>query len=161
MSRTLRTAAVPRWALVPAVALVLAGCGGDDDPGIDAASPPSTPDAEAATVEPTPVVLPVSPSGPPPAALELLTPAAGNGPRPDLAWTPVPGAQAYHLVLYGPDGMGYWAWQGAGSSVPLGGATLEPGAPGPSLTDGMTWDVVAYDARGTLIAASGRQPIEP
>lgn len=94
--------------------------------------------------------------------VELLTPEAGGGPRPDLSWSAVPGADHYGLYVYAPSGDIYWAWQGRATSVPVGGLPrLHDDVAGPSVSEGMTWAVVAYDTDLLPVAVSPRRPISP
>lgn len=94
--------------------------------------------------------------------MTLTTPTSGNGSRPLLAWESVEGADWYSVYLYGPDQGLYWSWQGRETSVPVGGRPqLNDKAPGPSVADGMTWSVVAYDNHDMPIASGGPRPIAP
>jgi hypothetical protein len=94
--------------------------------------------------------------------MTLTTPTSGNGSRPLLAWESVEGADWYSVYLYGPDQGLYWSWQGRETSVPVGGRPqLNDKAPGPSVADGMTWSVVAYDSHDMPIASGGPRPIAP
>lgn len=94
--------------------------------------------------------------------MTLLTPSSGGGLRPLLEWESVSGADHYGAYVYAPDGSIYWAWTGRATQVHVGGEPrLEDRAPGPSVIDGMSWAVIAYDAEMLPIAVSGRQPIGP
>lgn len=94
--------------------------------------------------------------------LALLTPMSGAGPRPELAWEPVDGAFFYNVVVLDPTGRGYWGWEGTDTSVHVGGEpVIKEGLSGPSVIDGMTWQVSAYDSDQNLIALSHQQPIAP
>ncbi len=95
-------------------------------------------------------------------AITINTPVSGGGTRPILAWEPVNGADRYGVYLYAPGGRLYWSWQGREPSVPVGGRPqLREDALGPSVTEGMTWMVIAYDADQFPIAAGGLRPIDP
>jgi len=92
----------------------------------------------------------------------LLTPESGGGSRPELAWAVVDGAFFYNVVLLDPTGRGYWGWEGTAAAVHVGGEpVIKEGLSGPSVIDGMTWQVAAYDDDQNLIALSHRQPIAP
>ncbi|TVR31975.1 MAG: hypothetical protein EA388_12700 [Nitriliruptor sp.] len=94
----------------------------------------------------------------------LTTPAEGGGQWPELAWESVPDADQYAVTVYDPDDVAYWAWQGTDVSVIAGGfdpAPPEGSGVAPRIRAGMTWDVVALDESGGLIAQSGVRPISP
>jgi len=96
--------------------------------------------------------------------ITLTTPAEGGGRWPELAWEPVASADRYAVTLYDPDGVAYWAWRGTEASVIAGGFAPPPpegSGAAPRVRDGMTWDVVALDEAGELIAQSGVRPIAP
>ena len=158
------------------LALLITACGAEEPP------PPTEPEqvlpTELPTSEPTPVeeaaATPTEEA--PPAEAEpaqpeylsfldpvaLLTPTSGGGTRPILAWEPVPGADRYGVYLYAPSGRLYWSWQGRETSVPVGGLPqLREDAIGPSVVDGMTWTVIAYDADQFPLAAGGPRAIGP
>lgn len=142
-------------ALALSVALALSACSSDDDGG----GGPN--DAAAASSTTT--------SGPAAAffgdfdtVIELRTPTEGEGLRPTLRWVAVDGADLYGVYLYDPDGAVYWTWRGEGTEVPVGGSPrLDDDAPGPRVTPGMTWAVVAWDADLLPVAASAERPIGP
>lgn len=95
-------------------------------------------------------------------SVTLLTDTSGGGPRPLLEWEAVADADHYSVYVYAPDGDVYWVWTGHDTSVPVGGAPqIADGAPGPSVTDGMTWAVLAHDADGVPLAVSEQRPIAP
>jgi hypothetical protein len=90
------------------------------------------------------------------------SPESGGGIRPLLDWEPVEGADHYAVVLYAPDRDAYWAWFGADTAVHVGGEPLlRDDAPGPSIVEGMSWLVIAYDAGGLPVAISPTRPIAP
>lgn len=96
--------------------------------------------------------------------IELTTPVDGGGPWWELAWEPVDEADGYSVTVYSPQGRAYWAWNGAETSVVVGGFDEPPPSDAsvePRLEPGMTWDVVAYDAEEAMIAQSGVRPIGP
>lgn len=151
-----------RW-LAATTMLVATACS-DSEPTEAATDdePPTTLDAgvEAADEETRPAAEPLF------AGLEesvtLLTETADGGHRPLLEWEPVADADHYSAYLYAPSGEVYWAWTGRDTSVPVGGAPrIDDGAPGPSVTDGMTWAVLAHDAAGLPLAVSEQRPIAP
>jgi hypothetical protein len=87
---------------------------------------------------------------------------SGAGVRPLLEWEPVEDADHYAVVLYAPDGDAYWAWFGADTAVHVGGEpALRDEAPGPSVVEGMSWLVIAYDVGGDPVAISAARPIAP
>lgn len=90
------------------------------------------------------------------------TPEAGGGFRPELQWDAIDGADHYGVYLYAPSGDVYWSWRGMETQVFVGGAIqLSDSAPGPSVADGMSWAVIAYDADLIPVAASPMRPIAP
>jgi hypothetical protein len=92
----------------------------------------------------------------------LLTPEAGGGGRPLLEWEPVPGADHYAVYVYAPDDRVYWAWTGDDARVHVGGEPqLLEGVSGPSISPGMSWAVIAFDADLLPIAVSERREIAP
>ena len=94
--------------------------------------------------------------------ITLLTPTSGGGTRPILEWEAVEGAIGYEVALNGPGGGIYWAGWATGTSIPVGGEPLvDPAYSGPSVSEGMTWSVAAYDADGYLVAVSAMRPIAP
>ncbi len=94
--------------------------------------------------------------------VDLLTPEAGGGARPELAWEPVDQAFFYNVVVLDPSGGGYWGWEGTATAVHVGGEpVITAGLSGPSVIDGMSWQVSAYDSDQNLIALSHQQPIAP
>ena len=97
------------------------------------------------------------------AAVELLGPSTeGVGEVPTFEWSPVEGAAAYRLVVVDADGGAVWAWEGAATSVALGGVPNRPvGAEGPVLSPGSSWSVSALDAEGHVIAVSVLRPVSP
>jgi len=159
--------------------LLLAGCSSPDPPtaddeadvvveDVEEVEPEVTTDAgapEEDPAEPEPVVEEDPPRpdlGLP--EMVLATPAEGGGQWPELAWEPTAGADNYAVTLYDPDDVAYWAWQGSDVSVIAGGfdpAPPEGSGVAPRVREGMTWDVVALDEDGGLIAQSGVRPISP
>ena len=96
--------------------------------------------------------------------LLLIGPAVtGAGERPEFSWEPVAGAATYSLAILTAADEPLWAWEGAGTTVILGGwaTTPIPAAPGPLLTADAKWFVVAFDAQGLPIANSVMRPIAP
>jgi len=171
--------------------LLLSGCGGDDgaastsEPSGDVSADESIATTTSAAVATTTTTA-AQPAGDPPGdadapeqteieiiapeirdalgidTLTLLTPTSGGGTRPAFEWEPVDDAFMYSVVLRGPDGRGYWGWEGRVTSIHLGGEPLiEEGKPGPSLVEGMSWHVAAYDADFDMIALSRRRSIDP
>lgn len=165
--------------------VALVSCSGGDDtaenetssnsttsaPGVSATSVPADDSGSAATT-----VVPVddepAPTTAPPitvplieglaAEVELLTASSGTGIRPLLEWSPLGGASMYMATVYSPDGSPYWTWTGAATSVHVGGdPVLDDSVPGPSVIEGMTWGVVAFDDEVVPIALSSRQAISP
>lgn len=97
--------------------------------------------------------------------MTLLTSPDGGGPRPQLAWESVQGADYYLAVLYAEDGRPYWSWLGEDNEIYVGGLSEEPPPPeiavGPIVMDCMTWMTTAYSADGVPIAAGGPRLISP
>jgi hypothetical protein len=129
------------------------------DPSGDVEAADDEPIEEAATVaavdERTPAIdldLP---------AIELETPVSGEGPRPELRWSPVDDASSYLVVLRADvDGAASWAWRGTATSVPVG-PVEQPGLGAPEVREGMTWSVLAFDADDEPVAQSLERPIAP
>jgi hypothetical protein len=96
-------------------------------------------------------------------SIKLLTALEGGGARPLLAWEAVPGADRYQLLVFDEAGQSYWAWEGGQTQVYMGGAVTQPpeDTSGPSIAEGYTWAVVAYDTAGNILASSGSRPISP
>lgn len=162
------------------VALALAGCSATAS---EAEDPTTTGEAPEATTEASPDA--TSEGGPTTTAapnsttttettigvvaptidlqsIETSTPASGEGPRPELRWEPVPDAELYLVTVFDPSGAPYWAWQGETTSVHVGGEPqLRPEAAGPSVIDGMSWEVIAVDGELGLLAESERQELSP
>ncbi|MCC5948039.1 MAG: hypothetical protein JJT89_06240 [Nitriliruptoraceae bacterium] len=93
--------------------------------------------------------------------IELLTPASGEGPRPELRWAEVDGASSYLVVLRrDADGAASWAWRGTGTSVPVG-PVEQPGLGAPEVEAGMSWSVLAFDAADEPVAQSRERSIAP
>jgi len=90
-------------------------------------------------------------------------PESGAGKVPTFKWKRVDGAAAYRLAVLDGDGDAFWAWQGTKTSVVLGRVKNRPpkGEAGPIVTDGARWSVVALDAEGRVIAASGFRGLSP
>lgn len=165
----------PRRTLLLAVMVLSAACsGGDgsvgttpestvppegsDSGGEGVGSTPTTDSVEDSTTTTT-VVAPLDFDIP---AIEVTTPTSGEGPRPELSWEPVPETVFYLVTVYTPSGDPYWAWQGEKTAVHVGGEPqLEPDAAGPSVVDGMTWEVVAVGPSDEPLAASGLMEISP
>jgi len=97
------------------------------------------------------------------AEVRLLGPSTeGVGEVPTFEWSPVEGAAAYRLVVVDADGGAVWAWEGDGTSAPLGGVPDRPvGAEGPVLSPGSSWSVSALDAEGHVLAVSLLRPVSP
>jgi hypothetical protein len=174
---------------IAAFALIVSACsgsGGDADPeaSADTVAPAqqdstdSTPVADDEAGDPTtPADPPAAPSESTPEqpvlsteplfgdfdqSIELLTSFEGGGIRPTLEWTEVAGVDHYGVYLYAPSGAVYWAWRGRTTSIVVGGEPrLADAAAGPSVSNGMTWAVVAYDADLLPLAVSPAAPIAP
>ena len=96
--------------------------------------------------------------------IELRTSGAEGGPWPVLEWETIDGAESYGVTLYAASGDVYWRWRGPDTEVRVGGFPEEPepdAALAPRVEEGMTWDVVARDDDGSVIAQSGERPISP
>ena len=149
--------------------MLAAACGGTGNPtGLPTTTVHPTAVPPATTTEP-----PVTAPSPLPSAGEQLfgdfgtvvtlhTSTSGGGGRPLLDWQQVAGADHYGLYVYAPDGRIHWAWTGRETSIHVGGEPqLREGAPGPRITEGMSWAVVAYDADMLPITTSEIRPISP
>lgn len=170
------------WGLVATlvVVVVLAGC--DDGAGAPEVSEEEAPGAQAdadgdaevaeaeqqdaeegevaAEVEEAPPRFDLPDAEP----MELVTPGSGGGAWPVLAWEPVEGAASYEATLYAASGEAYWSWTGEATEVRVGAFPEEPtedSTIGPQVHEPMTWDVVARDDEGAIIAQSGERPIAP
>lgn len=97
-------------------------------------------------------------------AIDLLTAPDDAGPWPTLSWQPVDDAVTYTVTVYAASGTPYWTWRGGTAEVILGGFSQRPAAGSTMalrLHEPMTWDVLAHDAGGTIVAQSGERPIAP
>ena len=126
---------------------------------------PANPTIPAATTLPSAIV-PSEPviSGEGIVVIEQTTPTENAGTFPLFQWEAVPGAVSYTLVVKTTEGRPYWSWEGAETSVFLGGGGSEPppsGSVGPRLFEPMTWTVYAFAADDRLVGASARRPISP
>ena len=146
-----------------ALVVALAGCsGGDANDAAVAASPDTSATASAAgTASASPTPADAFLTGMP--AISQTTPVSGGGTRPALAWETVDGADHYGVYVYTPDGRPYWSWRGRTTTAYVGGGgePLNEDAAGPSITEGMTWVVIAYDADLAPVASSPQRPIAP
>lgn len=110
---------------------------------------------------------PVPPIGPLESSLAdvvVTGPAAtAAGVRPTFSWEPVDGAARYTLAVLTGANQPLWAWDGAATSVILGGWPSAPPAeaPGPLLVGPGAWFVVAYDAAGAPLAVSDVVAVSP
>lgn len=132
----------------------------------------SAPAAEATTTAASTTVEPATTSTEPPAVtsplaavgvapIEWTGPAGPAGDRPLLSWEGSAGASEYRVVVTDATTLRpIWAWQGTETSVPLGAGLID-GQEGPRLTAPAIVDVFAIGADGTIVAASGPQPITP
>jgi hypothetical protein len=95
--------------------------------------------------------------------VKLLTRVDGAGEKPLFAWEAVLGAGYYQLVVFDEAGKPYWAWEGSGTQIHLGGTQEQPpaGSSGPVIESGYSWAVIAYDAEGNVLASSEVRPISP
>ena len=102
-------------------------------------------------------------SAPNVASIQLLTDIEGAGGKPLFAWKVVSGASRYQLIVFDEAGEPYWAWEGAGTQIYMGGTDAQPpdDSSGPSIDTGYTWAVAAYDADGKILAASEIRSISP
>lgn len=97
-------------------------------------------------------------------AIELVAPAeSGGGEVPVFEWKPVDGAVRYRLVVVDSGGAPLWSWSGSETTVRLGGLLEEPaeGTPGPVISAGSSWSVVAFGADGAPLAVSTVRPVSP
>lgn len=164
----------PRRILLLAVMVLSVACSGGDSaadttpeptdsteatPGGEESASTQTTNPAGTSTTTTIVVAPLDFDIP---AIEVATSTSGEGPRPELAWEPIPDTVFYLVTVYTPSGDPYWAWQGERTAVHVGGEPqLEPDAAGPSVVDGMTWEVVAVGPSDELLADSGRMEISP
>jgi hypothetical protein len=144
-----------------ALALLAAGCAGSEEASTPAPDQVSTPAPSATPPADEPATTP--PTTEPPAeddaglpSIEGLTAAEGAGLQPLLQWEPVSGAATYDVVLYDPAGAAYGAWSGTAAAVVVGDGAVDP-----TIAEGMSWAVLAYDDDGAPVAASAQLPIAP
>jgi hypothetical protein len=126
---------------------------------------PANPTLQAATIIPSAIV-PSEPviTGKGIVVIQQTTSTENVGTFPLFQWEAVPGAVSYTLVVKTAEGRPYWFWEGAETSVFLGGGGSEPppeGSVGPRLFEPMTWTVYAFAADDRLVGASARRPISP
>lgn len=155
------TSRILRWLAVATMVVAAACSGGDSSTASDDEQPSAEePAVESAEDEAEPSAEPLFTGLD--ESVTLLTATSGGGARPLLEWEPVADADHYSAYVYAPNGDVYWVWTGSDTSVPVGGAPrIVDGAPGPSVTEGMTWAVLAHDASGLPLAVSEQRPIEP
>ncbi len=131
----------------------------------DSATPAPVVEEAAATETPSPLptstTTPLIRGLPQTTPLTLTTATSGVGPRPVLAWEAMDGAALYSVVVHDADGVPYWGWETEDTEVRLGLTERPVEAPGPRITEGMTWSVVAHDREGVPVAASEVRPIAP
>jgi hypothetical protein len=146
-------------ALVLLVSLPVACTGGSGVEGSGDANATSGPSGAAPTAAGSPLVAPdVAPT------FELLGPPTdGAGEVPTFSWETVAGAATYRLVVLDRDRGPIWAWEGAETSVNLGGLPDErpAGEPGPVVGPGSSWSVTALDDQGHVVAVSPSRPVSP
>ncbi len=149
----------PLLALFLLASLAAACTGGSGAEGDGEAGAPSGPTGAAPTAAGSPLVAPdLAPT------FELLGPPTdGAGEVPTFSWETVPGAATYRLVVLDGDRGPIWAWEGAETSVNLGGLPDErpAGEPGPVIGPGSSWSVTALDAKGHVVAVSASRPVSP
>lgn len=170
-----------RLTVLTVLTLVLGGCGSTSEPVSTSIVPEpadqstSTTTSTLATGEPTvqtsttgPVTTSMSATTVPEPVLTApdlevitqVTPTAGGGPRPDLAWEPVDGAVEYTVVVSDAEGAPWWAWFGGSTEVVLGGVDSSAEVGGPVAGPGVTWVVFAFGDDGILIGVSPTRPIQ-
>lgn len=95
--------------------------------------------------------------------IQLLTDIEGAGGKPLFAWEVVSGASRYQLIVFDEAGEPYWAWEGTRTQIYMSGTDAQPpnDSSGPSIDEGYTWAVVAYDSDGKISAASEIRSISP
>lgn len=156
-------------ALVAAVAMT-ASCSGatTDDPAFtEAASPVAVDELDATDdiASPTPVAPTEDPTpfvqGLDDDVVVQITPVAGGGDRPVLAWEAFDGAADYVVAVHDADDQPYWAWTTSDTEVRIGLTERPDTAPGPRVAEGTTWVVIARDVDGIPIASSPRRPVAP
>ena len=132
-----------------------------DENATVATAPASDPEPTAATatsVVTTTTTEPARPFGDV-ALIDATTPTEGNGATPTLAWQLIEGATSYSVIVLDPDGTAWWAWEGPEREVVLGGVADGPGAL--VVEAGATWTVIAFDAAGSVLAASLERRLDP
>ncbi|MBU2602616.1 MAG: hypothetical protein KKA32_10705 [Actinobacteria bacterium] len=159
---TRSTAAIAASLLV----LLLAGCGSSTESGSEGVTTTTAGGAGAGTATTNEVVeeTPGTPIDAGLAPIELTGPAtSGAGEVPTFEWEAVDGAARYRLVVLDGDGEPLWAWNGAETSVNLGGLPEERPADisGPIITPGSSWSVAAFAADGSPLAVSVLRPVGP
>jgi len=157
-----------------AAALALTACDLGEEPPPESTDPETTETAEAPSDDgeapepeeaaPVTEVEETAPrfAFPDATAIELTTPGAGEGAWPVLEWDPVDDAATYSVTLYASSGEAYWRWRGETTQVRVGGFPEQPpegSSLGPKVHEAMTWEVIARDANGSVIAQSGERPI--
>ena len=94
--------------------------------------------------------------------LELFTAASGGGTRPLLEWSSIEGADTYSVVVYDREGKPYWGAVTEETSIYVGGSIqLLEDRPGPRVSAGSSWSVVALDQDQLPLAISGIAAIAP
>ena len=102
-------------------------------------------------------------SAPNVAFIQLLTDIESAGVKPLFAWEVVSGASRYQLIVFDEAGEPYWAWEGTGTQIYIGGTDAQPpdDSSGPTIDVGYTWAVAEYDSDGKILAASEIRSISP
>lgn len=174
---------LPRLRIIAvlAIGILVAACGGTDEPTGTSAEPTtagSTPDTAAVTTtagSETPATTQpgstVEATSSPSSIRDLredlgfgsivLQPADEGGPHPTLSWDAVDGAATYWLVLHDSAGRIYWAWTGADTQVRVGGGDRAELNQTAALHEPMTWSVTAVDDAGSIVAFSDVAVVAP
>ncbi len=143
-------------ALVAVLVSCTGGDGASDRDGADATGPggAASPGAAGSPLAAPGIEATVTLTGPP---------SEGAGEVPSFDWEAVPGTSTYRVVVLDADGGPIWAWEGAETTVNLGGLPGERpiGEPGPVIRPGSSWSVVALDAEGHVVAVSPARPVSP
>jgi hypothetical protein len=97
------------------------------------------------------------------ANIKVLTDIEGVGAKPLFAWEATANAERYQLIVFDEAGEPYWAWEGIKTQIYMGGTDTQPpdDSSGPSIDEGYTWAVVAYDSDDRVFAVSEVRSISP
>ena len=127
------------WLALGCCAVVLAGCGGDDNASVTGKGA----DKQGAAASIGKGIAGVK---------ELDISVAG---KMDVRWPRAPGATYYRVTVHGNDGVAQWSWEGIGTNVQIGAGLVND----KELKSRLKTVTVTAWAGAAPLAASGRVPL--